>query len=91
MNQAQLLQELVNKTDKSLKESKAFLDAFKSTLKETLAKGDKIVLTGFGTWDVQDVPARMARNPRTGESLKVAAKKKIRFKAGSELAGNVSK
>lgn len=90
MNKAELVSALADKTGKSQKEAKAFLEAFESTVQETLAKGDKVTLIGFGTWDVQDVPARTGRNPRTGEPLKIQAKKKIRFKAGSELSGKVT-
>lgn len=91
MNKAELVKALADKTGKSQKEAKAFLEAFESTVQETLSKGDKVTLIGFGTWDVQDVPARTGRNPRTGEPLKIQAKKKIRFKAGSELTDTVSK
>ena len=90
MNKAELVSALADKTGKSQKEAKAFLEAFESTVKETLSKGDKVTLIGFGTWDVQDVPARTGRNPRTGESLKIQAKKKIRFKAGTDLSSKVN-
>lgn len=72
------------------KETKAFLEAFESTVQETLKKDGKITLIGFGTSDVQEVPARTGRNPRTGEPLKIKAKKKPRFKAGAELSGAVN-
>lgn len=90
MNKTELTKALAEKTGKSQKEAKAFLEAFESTVKETLSKGDKIALIGFGSWDVQDVPAGIGRNPRTGEPLKIQAKKKIRFKPGSELSGKVT-
>jgi DNA-binding protein HU-beta len=88
MNKTELTKALAEKTGKSQKEAKAFLEAFESTIQETLKKGGKIALIGFGSWDVQDVPARTGRNPRTGEPLKIQAKKKIRFKAGSELSSS---
>jgi DNA-binding protein HU-beta len=90
MNKSELVKALADKTGKPQKEAKAFLEAFESTMKETLAKGGKLTLVGFGTWDVQDVPARTGRNPRTGEPLKIKAKKKIRFKAGAELSSSVN-
>jgi DNA-binding protein HU-beta len=88
MNKTELTKALAEKTGKSQKEAKAFLEAFESTIQETLKKGGKIAL--IGSWDVQDVPARTGRNPRTGEPLKIQAKKKIRFKAGSELSSSVN-
>lgn len=90
MNKAELVKALADKTGKSQKEAKAFLEAFESTVQETLKKGDKVTLVGFGTWDVQDVPARTGRNPRTGEPLKIKGKKKPRFKAGAELSSAVN-
>ncbi len=90
MNKAELISALASKTGKSQKEVKQLLEAFTSTVKETLKKGDKITLVGFGTFDVQQVPARTGRNPRTGEVLKIKAKRKPRFKAGAELSSAVN-
>ena len=90
MNKTELTKALADKTGKSQKEAKAFLEAFESTVQETLSKGGKITLIGFGTWDVQDVPARTGRNPRTGEPLQIKGKKKPRFKAGAELSSSVN-
>ena len=90
MNKSELTKVLADKTGKSQKEAKAFLEAFESTIQETLRKGDKVTLISFGTFDVQEVPARTGRNPRTGEPLKIKAKKKPRFKAGAELSSAVN-
>ena len=90
MNKAELISALADKTDKSQKEVKAFLEAFTETVKETLSKGDKVALIGFGTFDVQQTNARTGRNPRTGEPLKIKPKKKPRFKAGAELSSSVN-
>ncbi|MBI1838363.1 MAG: HU family DNA-binding protein [Flavobacteriia bacterium] len=90
MNKAELISAIADKTGKQQKEVKAFLEAFESTVKETLSKGDKITLIGFGTFDVQNVPARTGRNPQTGAVLQIKAKKKPRFKAGAELSATVN-
>jgi DNA-binding protein HU-beta len=90
MNKQELISALANKTGKPQTEAKAFLDAFTSTVSETLSKGDKVTLIGFGTFDVQDVPARTGRNPRTGAVLQIKAKKKPRFKAGADLTEKVN-
>lgn len=90
MNKAELISALASKTGKPQTEAKAFLEAFTETVTETLSKGDKVTLIGFGTFDVQDVPARTGRNPRTGEPLKIKAKKKPRFKAGADLSGTIN-
>jgi DNA-binding protein HU-beta len=88
MNKSELISALATKTGKPQTEAKAFLEAFTET--ETLNSGDKLTLVGFGTFDVQDVPARTGRNPRTGEPLQIKGKKKPRFKAGAELSGAVN-
>lgn len=90
MNKQELISALASKTGKPQTEAKSFLEAFTSTVTETLKKGDKITLVGFGTFDVQDVPARTGRNPQTGAVLQIKAKKKPRFKAGAELSGAVN-
>ena len=90
MNKQELVSVLAQKTGKTQVEAKSFLEAFTETITETLKSGDKITLVGFGTFDVQDVPARTGRNPRTGEPLQIKAKKKPRFKAGSELSEKVN-
>jgi DNA-binding protein HU-beta len=66
-------------------------DAFLNVASEYLTSGEKVTLMGFGTLSVQKKPARMARNPRTGDSIKVPAKKVVRFKVGSELNSKVAK
>lgn len=90
MNKQELISALASKTGKPQTEAKSFLEAFTSTVTETLKKGDKITLVGFGTFDVQDVPARTGRNPQTGAVLQIKAKKKPRFKVGVELSGAVN-
>ncbi len=52
----------------------------------TLKKGDKITLVGFGSFSATAKPARTGRNPRTGAAIKIAAKKVVKFKAGSDLS-----
>ena len=90
MNKAELISVLARKTGKPQTEAKALLEASTSTVTETLSKGDKVTLVGFGTFDVQHVQARTGRNPRTGEPLQIKPKKKPRFKAGAELSGAVN-
>ena len=64
---------------------KAVFDA----MTEALAKGDKVQLIGFGTFEVRERAAKEARNPRTGETIKVAATKVPAFKAGAALKNAV--
>ena len=67
------------------------LDSFTSTVTTTLKKGDKVTLVGFGTWSTSKRAARTGRNPQTGATIKIAAKRVPKFKAGQGLKKSVSK
>lgn len=62
-----------------------------SEISKSLARGDKVTLVGFGTFDVARVAARTARNPNTGGSIKVQAKTAPKFRAGAGLRAAVAK
>ena len=59
--------------------------AFVDVVTDELVKGEKIQLVGFGTFEVSERPEREGRNPRTGETMKIAASKAPKFKAGKAL------
>ena len=71
--------------DELAENAKKALDAMMVATTETLKKGEKVSLLGFGTFSVSERPARKGRNPRTGEVIKIKAKKSVKFKAGSGL------
>jgi DNA-binding protein HU-beta len=81
--------ELAEGHDLSKKAAEAILDDFVALITRQLVKGDKIRLSGLGILQVRDRPARTARNPRTGESVAVAANKKIAFRPAKELKNAV--
>ena len=67
-------------------------DALEAVLKgvtQTLGKGGRVTLVGFGTFSVSKRKARIGRNPRTGKEIKIKAKNVVKFKAGKELAKKV--
>lgn len=66
------------------------LNSFLDSTSGALKKGDKVILVGFGTFSVSKRSARTGRNPQTGKEIKIAAKKVVKFKAGSELSGKVN-
>ena len=66
------------------------IDATFAAITEALVKGDKVPLVGFGTFDVSERAARDGRNPRTGEVVKIAARKAVTFKAGTALKDAVN-
>ena len=70
-------------------DAKKALDAFVCSVEETLAKGDKLTLVGFGTFSVAEKAARTGINPATKATITIPAKKVAKFKAGAELAAKV--
>ncbi len=85
MNKSELITTLAEKADTSKKEAEAFVDAFVSTVTETLKKGGEVALTGFGTFSAKKRAARQGVNPRTGEKIKIPATTVPKFKAGKGL------
>lgn len=65
--------------------------AFLATIEEVLEKGDEISFLGFGKFEVTERAARTCRNPKTGEEMKVEAKKAVKFKPGKSLSEKVNK
>lgn len=85
MNKAELVAALSKKSNLTKKDSEIALNAFMDTIKETLKKGDKISLVGFGSYEAVKRKARKGMNPQTKEEIKIPAKKAIVFKAGKTL------
>ena len=85
MNKAELTSALAGKSALSRKDAEKVISGLIDVVTDTLAQGDKVQLIGFGTFEVRERPARVARNPRTGEELKVAASRAPAFKAGKAL------
>ena len=90
MNKTELVTALAAKTELSKKDAEKAVNAFVDVISEELTKGEKIQLIGFGTFAVKDRPARVARNPRTGEEIKIAVSKAPGFKAGKALKDKVN-
>ncbi|MDR0687206.1 MAG: HU family DNA-binding protein [Prevotellaceae bacterium] len=86
MNKAQLVDAIADKAELTKADARRALDAFTEVVAKTLKKNDKIALVGFGTFSVSQRSARTGRNPRTGEPIKIKAKKVAKFKAGSVLS-----
>ena len=87
MTKAELIDAIAAKSGLTKADSSRALSA----VAETLKKGDKITLTGFGTFGTSKRAAREGRNPRTGETVKIAARTTVSFKAGSKLKEAVNK
>jgi Bacterial nucleoid DNA-binding protein len=89
MNKAELITKLADDASITKTQAGAALDSFTEAIAKTLKKGDKVTLVGFGTFSVSKRAARNGRNPQTGATIKIKAKKVAKFKAGKELAGRV--
>lgn len=85
MNRKELVDALASKTGNSRKDSDAFLNAFLNSVKGELKKGGSVNLVGFGSFKVVHRPARDARNPRTGEKIRIPARRAPVFRAGKAL------
>lgn len=85
MNKVELVDQIATKSGLTKKDSEAALKAFMETIKETIKKGEKIQLIGFGSFEPVDKAAREGRNPKTKEIIQIPAKKAIKFSAGKEL------
>ena len=81
MNKEELVKEIAKKTNLSQKVASEVLAATLDTIQKTVAKGKKVTLVGFGTWEARKRAARTGRNPQTGKELKIAAKTVPAFSA----------
>jgi len=85
MNKTELVNAIAEKTGMTKVAAKQAMTACFESIQEELNKGEKVSLIGFGTFSVVKRNARTAKNPRTGKTVKVPAKKVAKFKAGSGL------
>ena len=90
MNKSDLIAAVAAKTGETKKSAEASINAVVDVIAETLAKGDKFQLVGFGSFEVRARAARKGRNPQTGKEMKIAAKKAPVFKAGKALKDAVN-
>ena len=91
MNKADLIGKIAEDAGITKGQANSALDSFVETVTKTLKKGDKVTLVGFGTFSVTKREARNGRNPQTGATIKIKAKKVAKFKAGKELATRILK
>lgn len=91
MNKTELVAALAAKAGASKKDAEAVLNAFVDVVGDTLKKGDKISLVGFGTFEARKRAAREGKNPQTGAKIKIAATTVPAFKAGKALKDKVAK
>ncbi|MCI8352120.1 MAG: HU family DNA-binding protein [Clostridia bacterium] len=91
MNKSDLIAAIAAKTGDTKKSAEATVNAFVDVVTESLVKGDKVQLVGFGSFEVRKRAARKGRNPQTKEEIKIPASKAPVFKAGKALKDLVNK
>ncbi len=95
MNKSELVQALANETDMTKADAQRTIDALFNTkegiLTKALRKGDRIQITGFGTFETRKRKARTGRNPRTGQEIKIGATTSPTFRPGKALKDAVKK
>ena len=89
MTKAELVAMIASKSNLTKKDSESALNAFIESVTETMKKGDKIILVGFGTFETRKRAERTGVNPRTKETIKIPATTVPAFKAGKALKENV--
>lgn len=90
MKKVELVEAVAEEAGLTKSDATKAIDAMLNTITKALANGDKIPLVGFGTFAVSKREAREGRNPRTGETVQIAARNAVTFKAGSALKDAVN-
>lgn len=85
MNKTELISAVAKKAGMTQAGSKKAVDALFETISDQLTAGDKVAILGFGTFSITEKAARAGINPRTKETIEIAARKVVKFKPGSEL------
>ena len=90
MNKSELIDQVATDAGISKKDAGAAVNATIKAISEQLAKGEKVSVLGFGTFETRERAARTGRNPATGEKIKIKASKSPAFKAGKALKAAVN-
>ena len=90
MTREEIIAKRAEDADTTKVAAKAALDSFIGCVTKTLKKGGKVSLVGFGTFSVSKRAARQGRNPQTGATINIAARKVAKFKAGKGLSDTVN-
>ena len=91
MNKAELIELIANKTGTSKRQSEECVDLVINAITKSVAKGEKVTLVGFGTFERRDRRARKGRDPRSGVAIDIPAKKVPAFSAGKQFKQAVNK
>ena len=90
MNKAELIDAMASDANLSKADAKRALESLTTNVTKALKGGNKVALIGFGTFSISNRAARTGRNPQTGATIQIKAKKVAKFKAGAALAKAVN-
>ncbi|RTZ94254.1 MAG: integration host factor subunit beta [Deltaproteobacteria bacterium] len=90
MNKAELIQELVKQGNITQKVAKIVVDTIFEEMKQALVNGERIEIRGFGSFSIREYEGYNGRNPKTGETVRVAPKRLPFFKVGKELRDRIN-
>ena len=85
MNKTELIEKVATETGETKAQTQRIIESTLETIEESLSAGEDVAVTGFGTWKVRHQGARAGRNPRTGQTMLIPARRAPRFSAGSRL------
>lgn len=89
LTKIEIADNLVEKCGLDKREAKQFVELFFEEIRLSLEKGEEVKLSGFGNFSVRDKKSRPGRNPKTGETVSVSARRVVAFKAGQKLRDRV--
>lgn len=90
MKKGELVASIAQKADLTQAQAEAALSATLASITDALKEGDSVSLIGFGTFSASERAARDGRNPKTGETMRIAAKTVAKFKAGKSLTDSLN-
>ena len=90
MNKTQLIQKIAENGNMTKKDAEVALNAVVAAIADAVAAGEKVQVSGFGSFDVKTRDARMGRNPKTGEAVEIAASKRVVFTAAQVLKDKIN-
>lgn len=85
MNKSQLINAVAEQSSLTKNEVKKAVDTLFAIAEEKLQQGEKVVISGFGVFSVAQVSERVGRNPRTGEQVRIAARRNVRFRSSMDI------
>ncbi|MBE2896593.1 integration host factor subunit alpha [Pasteurellaceae bacterium HPA106] len=90
LTKVEIAEYLIEKLDLSKREAKELVESFFEQIRTCLEQGEDVKLSGFGNFQLRDKKSRPGRNPKTGESVAVSARRVVVFKPGQKLRSRVA-